>query len=130
MNIRRGSPQHGVKRGLAVRTKEGEEIKEKGGLAIDTAVLLRNTLTRVGVEAWFKVFSPNVVGIEVVQKCTRRMRRARAYYLRNAKHDPGNVDNIVRQYLRKNTLVSSRAGGGGGGAGAKQGKNKKKGGRK
>lgn len=58
---------------------------------------------------WFKVYSPNVEGIEVVQRKERRARRARLYYMRQPKHDVGSVDNIVRQYQRQ------RAGGAVGG---------------
>ena len=81
---------------------------------IDTAVLLRNTLTRVGVEMWVKVYSPNVEGIEVVKRKTsdgRHARRAKLYYLRQARHDvTGGVEGFVRQYVR------SRAGAAAGGA--------------
>lgn len=48
----------------------------------DTACLLRNQFTKVGVEMWVKVFSPNVEGVEIVQRTEKRKRRARLYYLR------------------------------------------------
>ena len=48
----------------------------------DTAILLRNHLTRVGVEMWVKVMSPNVESIEIVQRTEKRKRRARLYYMR------------------------------------------------
>lgn len=48
----------------------------------DTACLLRNALTRVGVEMWVKVFSPNVEGVEIVQRTEKQKRRARLYYMR------------------------------------------------
>ena len=54
-------------------------IRRRG---IDTAILLRNQLTRVGVEMWFKIFSPNVEGIELVKRREKRARRARLYYMR------------------------------------------------
>ena len=50
---------------------------------------------------WFKIYSPNVEGIEVVQRKAKRARRARLYYLRQPRHDVGSVDNIVRQYMRQ-----------------------------
>ncbi|KAK3667243.1 hypothetical protein LTR22_001759 [Elasticomyces elasticus] len=80
---------------------------------IDTAVLLRNQLTRVGVEVWFKIYSPNVEGIEVVQRAIKRARRAKLYYMRQARHDVGSVEGVVKQYLRQ------RAGGPMGGRDAK-----------
>lgn len=45
-------------------------------------MLLRNQFTRTGVEMWVKVYSPNVGGIEVVQRKERRARRARLYFMR------------------------------------------------
>lgn len=89
---------------------------------VDWAVLLRNQLTRVGVEMWFKIYSPNVEGIEVVQRKTetgRRARRAKLYYMRQPRHDAGSVESVVKNYLRqkagnlgKNRTVSGRDAGG------------------
>lgn len=71
---------------LLVRLKNGEpfsgvcmNIRRRG---VDTGILLRNQLTRVGVEMWYKIYSPNVTGIEVVQRREKKARRARLYYLR------------------------------------------------
>lgn len=49
---------------------------------IDTSFLLRNELTKVGVEMSVKVFSPNVESVEIVQRTEKRKRRARLYYMR------------------------------------------------
>ena len=54
-------------------------IRRRG---VDTGILLRNHFTRVGVEMWVKIYSPNVAGIEVVQRKEKRARRARLYYMR------------------------------------------------
>jgi large subunit ribosomal protein L19 len=71
---------------LLVRLKNGDpfagvciNIRRRG---IDTGILLRGQLTRVGVEMWYKIYSPNVEGIEVVQRIQKRARRAKLYYLR------------------------------------------------
>ena len=71
---------------LLVRTSSGDpfagvciNIRRQG---VDTAILLRGQLTRVGVEMWYKIYSPNVEGIEVVQRRKKRARRARLYYMR------------------------------------------------
>lgn len=87
---------------MLVRLKSGEpfagvciNIRRRG---IDTAILLRGQLTRVGVEMWYKIYSPNVVGIEVVQRRAKRARRARLTYMRKPKHDMGSVQNIVLAY--------------------------------
>lgn len=96
---------------LLVRLKNGDpfagvclNIRRRG---IDTGVLLRGQLTRVGVEVWYKVYSPNVEGIEVVQRSEKRARRARLYYMRKPKHDMGSVENIVRQYQRKRAALGT-----------------------
>lgn len=96
---------------LLVRQKNGDpfagvclNIRRTG---IDTAILLRNNLTRVGVEMWFKIYSPNVDGIEVVQRKEKRARRAKLYYMRQARHDVGSVENIVRQYQRQRAMLRS-----------------------
>jgi large subunit ribosomal protein L19 len=89
---------------LLVRLKTGDpfagvciNIRRRG---VDTGILLRNQLTRVGVEMWYKIYSPNVEGIEVVQRKEKRARRARLTYMRKPKHDMGSVENIVLAYQR------------------------------
>lgn len=102
-------------------------IRSRG---IDTSFLLRNHLTRVGVEMWIKVFSPNVESVEIVQRTEKRKRRARLYYMRfvsflvseigsllisgaqtsQPKHDIGSVDNIVRNYLKQKSALTGQAG--------------------
>ncbi|KAI9863649.1 MAG: hypothetical protein M1813_003672 [Trichoglossum hirsutum] len=96
---------------LLVRLRNGDpfagvclNIRRRG---VDTGILLRNQLTRVGVEMWFKIFSPNVEGIEVVQRREKRARRARLYYMRKPKHDMGSVQNIVLQYQRQKMVLGS-----------------------
>ena len=92
---------------LLVRLKSGEPFSgvclniRQRHQPIDTAILLRNQLTRIGVEMWFKVYSPNVEGIEVVQRKEKRARRAKLYYMRQPRHDVGSVEGIVRQYVRQ-----------------------------
>jgi len=80
----------------------------------------------VGVEMWFKIYSPNVMGIEIVQRREKRARRARLYYMRQPKHDMGSVDGIVRQYLRQRALLGTKVRGRDANAGktrSKRGKN-------
>jgi large subunit ribosomal protein L19 len=80
-------------------------------MGIDTAILLRGQLTRVGVEMWYKVYSPLVEGIEVVQRRVKRARRARLTYMRKVKHDKGSVENVVRMYLRQKAALGTTEGG-------------------
>ncbi|KAK0264923.1 hypothetical protein LTR91_015362 [Friedmanniomyces endolithicus] len=92
---------------LVVRLRTGDPVSgvvlniRQRHQPIDTAILLRNQLTRVGVEVWFKVYSPNVEGIEVVQRAVKRARRAKLYYMRQPRHDVGSVEGVVKQYLRQ-----------------------------
>lgn len=92
---------------LLVRLKNGEpfsgvcmNIRRRG---VDTGILLRNQLTRVGVEMWYKIYSPNVTGIEVVQRREKKARRARLYYLRYVWHGKG-----VERH-RTNNIAGSRS---------------------
>ncbi|OOF94789.1 hypothetical protein ASPCADRAFT_208449 [Aspergillus carbonarius ITEM 5010] len=88
---------------------------------IDTSFLLRNQLTRVGVEMAVKVFSPNVESVEIVQRTEKRKRRARLYYMRKPKHDMGSVENLVANYLRqKRSIAGKKAAAGKGGAAKKR----------
>lgn len=89
---------------LLVRQKTGDpfagvciNIRRRG---VDTGILLRNNLTRVGVEMWYKIYSPNVEGVEVVQRAKKRARRARLTFMRKPKHDLGSVQNILFAYQR------------------------------
>jgi ribosomal protein L19 len=91
---------------LLVRLKSGDPFSgvcitiRKRNSPIDTSILLRNALTRVGVEMWYKVYSPNVEGIEIVQRAARRARRNKLTYMRKPKHDIGSVEKIVREYQK------------------------------
>ncbi|KAE8139446.1 translation protein SH3-like domain-containing protein [Aspergillus pseudotamarii] len=87
---------------------------------VDTTFLLRNELTRVGVEMWVKVFSPNVESVEIVQRTEKRKRRARLYYMRQPRHDMRSVENIVSNYLRQKSALSGQRGQGGRGRGQKR----------
>ncbi|RFU33458.1 hypothetical protein B7463_g2857, partial [Scytalidium lignicola] len=110
---------------LLVRLKTGDpfagvciNIRRRG---VDTAILLRNELTRVGVEMWYKIYSPNVDGIEIVQRKEKRARRARLTYMRKPEHDMRSVQGIVLQYQRSQAALR------GGGREEKKGGQRKKG---
>lgn len=72
---------------LRVRRKNGEQpfagvlinIRRRG---VDSAFLLRGQVTRLGVEVWFKLYSPTIEGIDLVQRREKRARRAKLYYMR------------------------------------------------
>lgn len=97
---------------LLVRLKDGDpfagvciNIRRRGP---DSSILLRNELTRIKIEMWFKIYSPNVLGIEVVQrKQGKRARRARLTYMRKPKHDMGSVQGIVLEYHKMKSSMRS-----------------------
>lgn len=71
---------------LQVRRRNGDpfsgvllNIRRRG---VDTAFLLRDQLTRVGVEMWFKLYSPAIEDIDLVQRKAKKARRAKLYYMR------------------------------------------------
>ncbi|KAI2469266.1 translation protein SH3-like domain-containing protein [Annulohypoxylon bovei var. microspora] len=103
---------------LRVTTRRGEPFAgvclsiRRGG--VDTAILLRNHVSRVAVEMWYKVYSPNVLGLEIVWRRPKRARRARLTYMRQPKHDMGNVDHLVEAWRRARNVYSSKSYGGGG----------------
>lgn len=76
---------------------------------------------------WYKIYSPNVEGIEVVQRAQKRARRARLTYMRKPKHDMGSVQNIVLQYQRTRGALRGSAGTGSSEEGKRGGKKKAKG---
>lgn len=78
---------------------------------------------------WYKIYSPLVEGIEVVQRRVKRARRARLYYMRLPKHDVGSVQNVVTQYIRQRQVLRS-GGEAGRGRDATSGKRKQKLGKK
>ena len=78
-------------------------IKQRG---VDTSVLLRNHLTRIGTEMSIKIYSPLLQSMEIAQRTVKRKRRARLYYLRKPKHDVGSVQKVVDQYLRQRALLT------------------------
>ncbi|KAH8894941.1 hypothetical protein GQ53DRAFT_804550 [Thozetella sp. PMI_491] len=77
---------------------------------IDTSILLRSQLTKVGVERWFKVYNKNVAGIEIVKRQTKRARRARLTYLRKPKHDIGSVHDVVFAWKKTRNVLTTRGG--------------------
>ncbi|KAK8076467.1 ribosomal protein L19 [Apiospora phragmitis] len=114
---------------LQVTTNRGEpfagvclSIKRAG---VDTAILLRNHLTKVGVEMWYKIYSPNVLGIEIIWRRPKRARRARLYFMRKPRHDMGNVEHLVAAWRRSRNVFSSNKGRGTQGKGGKGSKGSK-----
>ena len=77
---------------------------------VDTAILLRGRLTKLPVEMWFKVYNRNVAGVEVVRRAKKRARRARLTYLRQPKHDVGDVQSVVFAWKKSRNVLSTKKG--------------------
>jgi large subunit ribosomal protein L19 len=97
---------------LQVTTSRGEpfagvclSIRRAG---VETAVLLRNTLFKTGVEMWYKIYSPSVLGIEIIWRRPKRARRARLTYMRQPRHDMGNIEHLVDAWRKTRNVFSSK----------------------
>ncbi|KPM41553.1 hypothetical protein AK830_g5029 [Neonectria ditissima] len=97
---------------LMVSTKAGEpfagafiQIRRRGQ---DTAILLRGQMMKVGVEMWFKIYSPTTTGIDIIWRRPKRARRARLTYMRKPSHDMGSVDQLVFAWKKERHTLRSR----------------------
>ncbi|KAM0276754.1 hypothetical protein ACHAQH_006403 [Verticillium albo-atrum] len=106
---------------LLVTTRTGEpfagvclSIRRRG---VDTAILLRGQLMRVGVEMWHKIYAPTVIGIDIIWRRPKRARRARLTYMRQPKHDMGSVAHLVQAWKKERYAMRGK----GRGASAKTG---------
>ncbi|KAF4989913.1 hypothetical protein FGRMN_8810 [Fusarium graminum] len=98
---------------LMVTTKSGEpfsgaflQIRRRGQ---DTAIQLRGQMMKVGVEMWFKIYSPTVTGIDIIWRRPKRARRARLTYMRKPSHDMGSVDQMVFAWKKERYTLRSQA---------------------
>jgi large subunit ribosomal protein L19 len=71
---------------VLVRQRSGEPfagvVVRKCYRRLNSSFMLRNTLLGVGVEREFKLYSPGVAGIEIVQRAVKRPKQHRIYYMR------------------------------------------------
>ncbi|KAF7556073.1 hypothetical protein G7046_g6414 [Stylonectria norvegica] len=96
---------------LMVSTKAGEpfagafiQIRRRGQ---DTAILLRGQMMKVGVEMWFKIYSPTTTGIDIIWRRQKRARRARLTYMRKPSHDMGSVDQLVFAWKKEREVPTA-----------------------
>ncbi|KAG4305603.1 hypothetical protein PORY_001159 [Pneumocystis oryctolagi] len=69
-------------------------IRRKG---IDTSFRLRNQIAKTGVEMQFSLYNPAIKSIEILLRgALGRVRRAKLYYLRQSKHNPGPIENLIK----------------------------------
>ncbi|KAK3375471.1 translation protein SH3-like domain-containing protein [Podospora didyma] len=118
--------RHGVRPGdvLQVTHRRGGEpfagvclqIRRAG---IDSSILLRTHLGKVGVEMWYKIYNKNVAGIDLVKRRAKRARRARLMYMRQPQHDMGSVSELVFAWKKTRKVMTSAPAKGSGGDKAK-----------
>lgn len=71
----------------------------KGG--VDASLLLRNNITKIGVEMRVKIFSPLIQRIDVVKKPFKRRLRNKHYYIRGNRLDVGDLEADLKKARRK-----------------------------
>ncbi len=65
------------------QTFEGLVLARKHGKGVSATITVRKTVLGIGVEKTFPLHSPNIEKLEIIKR--GKVRRARLYYLRNAK---------------------------------------------
>jgi ribosomal protein L19 len=92
---------------VLVRQRTGEPfagvVLRKCYNRLNSSFMLRNTLLGVGVEREFKLYSPGVAGIEIVQRAARKPKQKRIYYMRYVLGLP------LTQGTTANVLVGTRS---------------------
>jgi large subunit ribosomal protein L19 len=75
-----------------IQVFEGLVLAIKHGKSLSSTMDIRKILSGVGVERTIPIHSPNIEKIEIVKK--GKVRRAKLYYLREAKGKRGKLKNI------------------------------------
>jgi len=75
-----------------ILTFEGLVLAIKHGKGVSSTMNIRKVVSGVGVEKTIPIHSPNIEKIEVIKK--GKVRRAKLYYLREAKGKRGRLKNI------------------------------------
>lgn len=71
----------------------------KGG--VSASLLLRNNITKLGVELRVKIFSPLIQRVDVVKKPFKRRLRNKHYYIRGTRLDVGDLEADLKKTRRK-----------------------------
>ncbi|MBU0546735.1 50S ribosomal protein L19 [Patescibacteria group bacterium] len=81
---------------------EGLVLAIKHGKGISSTIKVRKILSGVGVEKTIPIHSPNIEKIEIIKK--GKVRRAKLYYLREAKGKRGRLKNIDFEQIMPETI--------------------------
>ncbi|KAG5438787.1 hypothetical protein PCANB_002507 [Pneumocystis canis] len=77
-------------------------IHRKG---VNTSFRLRNQVMRTGVEMQFNLYSPAIKNIKVILRgALGRIRRAKLYYLRQPRHNPGPVEILLKDKEKQHKM--------------------------
>lgn len=103
------NPHTGVRAGDVVKvtyndrsTVHGRVLGVKRGKDnLGTNILIRNRITKLGCEVRIPVFNPKVANIEIVDKPETYLSRSKHFYVRNTKHDVGDVEAMLKKKLEE-----------------------------
>lgn len=63
----------------------------------DSTILLRNKITKVGVELRVSLFNPIIERIDIIRKPHKYNGRLRHYYIRDTKLDVGDLETLIKK---------------------------------
>ncbi|CAH6723833.1 54S ribosomal protein Img1p, mitochondrial [[Candida] jaroonii] len=109
----------GQRRKLAETLRAGDMIKvtygdkstafgriiaiKRGHNNVGHNILMRNKIGGLGVEVRVPLFNPTIKNIEVMHKPEKYLSRRKHFYIRNTKHDVGNIEDfLTRERIAKN----------------------------
>ena len=95
----------GKKEGERVQVFEGLVIARKHGRGMNATITVRKVISGIGVEKIFPLHSPMIEKIEVVKR--GKARRAKLYYLREAKGKRARLKKEFAEVLPQNTVEES-----------------------
>lgn len=67
----------------------------------DSSILLRNIVTKVGVEMRVKIFSPLIQRIDLVKRPIKKLPRNKHYYIRHTKHEVKDLEAQVKKERKR-----------------------------
>lgn len=67
----------------------------------DSSILLRNMVTKIGVEMRVKIFSPLIQRIDLVKRPLKKLPRNKHYYIRHTRHEVKDLEAQVKRERKK-----------------------------
>lgn len=69
--------------------------------SVGSNILIRNKFNKLGIEVRIPLFNPKLRNIEVLHKPKKYLSRRKQFYIRNSKHDVGDVEATLRRESKK-----------------------------